>query len=251
MISFIIPAYNEEALLPWAIEAIRAAAESLGEPYEVVVADDASSDSTADVARQKGCQVVSVQHRQIAATRNAGAQAASGELLIFVDADTIVTAAAVRAAVEAIRAGAVGGGCAFRFDGRVPFYGQLMQAVALPVYRLAGLASGCFLFSTREAFLAVGGFDESLFAAEEGVMSRALRKQGKFIVLREHVITSGRKLRGYSARTILGVLLRLAVGGSKSLQRRDGLEIWYGEPMRDGVSGIAPLRRNGHGAQNK
>lgn len=95
------------------------------------------------------------------------------------------------------------------------------------------LAAGCFLFCTREAFDAVGGFDERLFAAEEAVMSRALRRHGRFVVLRESVTTSGRKLRAHSAREILGLLVRLAVGGPKTIQRREGLDVWYGERRAD------------------
>src|SRR5215510_10727190 len=141
-ISFIIPAYNEEQLLGRTLKAIDQAARPLGEPVEVIVADDASTDRTAAIAREHGAHVVSVKCRQIAATRNAGARRAHGDLLVFVDADTIVTEAVVGAAIAAMRGGAVGGGCAFRFDGRVPPYGRVLAAVAVPLYRTLGLASG-------------------------------------------------------------------------------------------------------------
>jgi hypothetical protein len=177
--------------------------------------------------------VILVNHRQIAATRNAGAKHANGEVLIFVDADTAVTPAAVRGAVEAIREGAIGGGCAFRFDGRIPLYSRILAAVALPLYRALGLASGCFVFCTREAFESVGGFDERLFGAEEVAISRALRKRGQFVILREYVTTSGRKLRAHSAWEILSLSGRLALSGRKSLRRRRGLELWYGERRTD------------------
>lgn len=141
--------------------------------------DDASTNRTALVAREHGARVVRVNHRQIAATRDAGAREANGAMLIFVDAATVVTGAAVRAAVEAMRAGAAGGGCAFRFDGRHPRYGGLLEALAVPLYRLLGLASGCFLCCTREAFHSAGGFNEELFGAEEAGMSRALHRKGR------------------------------------------------------------------------
>jgi glycosyltransferase involved in cell wall biosynthesis len=232
-ISFIIPAHNEERLLGRTVSAIDHAARTLGEPFEVIVVDDASTDRTAAIARAHGVRVVSVQYRQIAATRNAGAREASGEMLVFVDADTIVTENAVRAAIAAMRGGAAGGGCAFRFDGRVPLYGRVLAAVAVPLYRAVGLASGCFLFCTREAFTAAGGFDETLYGAEEAAMSRALRRQGRFVVLREFVTTSGRKLRAHSGREVLGILLRLALAGPKAVRRRDSLDIWYGERRAD------------------
>jgi glycosyltransferase involved in cell wall biosynthesis len=233
VISFVIPAYNEEVLLGRTLGAINDAAQALKQPFEVVVADDASTDRTAEVALTYEAKVESVNCRQIAATRNAGAKAAAGETLIFVDADTVVTAAVVRAAVTAIEKGAVGGGCAFRFDGHLPFYGRIMQAAVVPLYRMLGLASGCFLFCSRQAFQSVGGFDESLFGAEEAAMSRALHRQGRFVILREYVMTSGRKLRSYSALEVLGTLTRLALSGSKSVRRRQGLDIWYGERRID------------------
>jgi glycosyltransferase involved in cell wall biosynthesis len=240
MISFVIPAYNEELLLGRTLRALNDAAGPSGEQFEVVVVDDASTDCTAAVAREHGARVVPVNHRQIAAARNAGAREAHGEVLIFVDADTVVTGAAVRAAIGAIRAGAAGGGCAFRFDGRLPLYGRLMEAMAAPLYRALGLASGCFLFCTRAAFRAAGGFDERLFGAEEAALSRALRRQGRFVVLREYVTTSGRKLRAHSAREVLGLLARLALAGPKSVRQRKGLELWYGERRTDPESAVAP-----------
>ena len=99
LVSFIIPAYNEERLLGGTVDAIHQAARALGDPFEVIVADDASSDRTAAIAREHGAHLIAVEFRQIAATRNAGARAANGEMLVFVDADTIVTAAAVHAAI--------------------------------------------------------------------------------------------------------------------------------------------------------
>ena len=178
------------------------AARAVGEPFEVTVVDDASTDRTAAIASEYGTRVVTVLHRQIAATRNAGARHSSGAMLVFVDADTVVNEAVIRAAFRAIEQSAAGGGCAVRFDVRLPFHGRVMAAVCLPIYRIFRLASGCFLFCTREAFDAVCGFDERLFAAEEGAMSRALARHGRFVVLREFVVTSGRKLRAYSARDL-------------------------------------------------
>src|SRR5437763_1171262 len=119
-LSFIVPAHNEEVLLGGTLDAIAVASRALAERTEVIVADDASSDRTAAIARAHGASVVAVNRRQIAAARNAGAGVATGDMLVFVDADTIVNRAAVRAAIDAIRAGAVGGGCAIRFDGRLP-----------------------------------------------------------------------------------------------------------------------------------
>jgi len=236
-VSFIVPAHNEEQLLGRTLNAIAVASRALGERTQVIVADDASTDRTAAVAREHDAFVVSVNRRQIAAARNAGASAATGEMLVFVDADTIVDAAVVRAAVEAMRGGAVGGGSTVRFDGRLPLYGRVLAAVTVPLYRAIRLASPCFLFCTRDAFRATGGWDERLFAAEEIAMSQALRRYGRFAILRDSVTTSGRKLRTYSARELLGTLLRLTLSAPASVRTRDGLDVWYGERRPDPDSG--------------
>jgi glycosyltransferase involved in cell wall biosynthesis len=233
MLSFIVPAYNEETLIGRTLEALTRAARSIEEPYEIVVADDASTDRTAVVAEAHGARVVRVDRRQIAATRNAGALEAKGDRLIFVDADTVVNEAVVRAAIEAMNQGAVGGGSAVTFDGLLPRYAELIHPTMVRIFRSAGLACGCFLFCTRRAFDAAGGFDEKLFASEEIWMSRALKRHGRFVVLREGVMTSGRKLRMYSGKEVLRLFAGILVAGPKALRRRDGLDVWYGGRRED------------------
>jgi glycosyltransferase involved in cell wall biosynthesis len=233
MISFIVPAYNEERLLAGTLRALHAAAAGVAEGYEIVVADDASTDATAAVARTAGARVVSVAHRQIAATRNAGARAARGDRYFFVDADTVVSEAVVRAALRALDDGAVGGGAAVAFDGRIPRWAELMLPAFVWTFRIAGLAAGCFLFSTKSAFDAVGGFDQTLYAAEEIFMSRALKRQGRFVVLEDAVVTSGRKLRAYKATELLRIVAPLPFRGWGAVRSRDGLEIWYERRRED------------------
>jgi glycosyltransferase involved in cell wall biosynthesis len=240
MISFIVPAYNEESLIGATLQALHAAGRAVGEAYEIIVADDASTDRTALIARHHGAEIVSVAHRQIAATRNSGARAAQGELLIFVDADTLVNESVVRAAVQAHRDGAAGGGAAFRFDGAVPFYARVMVALVVRLFRATGLAAGCFVFCSRSAFVAVAGFDQSFYGAEELVLSQALKRHGKFVVLREAVTTSGRKLRTHSSRELLGVIVRLALRGPRSLKQRQGMELWYAQRRDDPRPGPGP-----------
>ncbi|HSS70119.1 MAG TPA: glycosyltransferase [Casimicrobiaceae bacterium] len=233
MISFIVPAYNEEELLGATLHALHAAAAAVGEAYEIVVADDASSDATVSIAQRCGARVIEVAHRQIAATRNAGARAAQGDRFIFVDADTVVGAEVVRAALQALAEGAVGGGAAVRFDGRIPRWAGLALPAFVWAFRVSGMAAGCFLFCTKPAFEAVGGFDDTLYAAEEIFMSRALKRHGRFVVLEQAVVTSGRKLRAYTAGELLRIAAPLAWRGWGAVRSRDGLELWY-ERRREG-----------------
>ncbi len=93
--------------------------------------------------------------------------------------------------------------------------------------RVTRLAPGCFIFCTREAFDSVSGFDERLFGAEEIALSHALKRLGPFVILREAVSTSGRKLRTYSGREVLGLVGRIAVRGRRVVRSRDDLHMWY------------------------
>src|SRR5436309_7795912 len=120
MISFIVPAHNEEAWIGKCLASIRTTMEKLAEPYEVIVVDDASTDATPRIAEQMGVRTLRVEHRKISAVRNAGARAACGEVFFFVDADTQVNERAVSAALALLRSGAAGGGCVFDFDGPTP-----------------------------------------------------------------------------------------------------------------------------------
>src|SRR5881409_4300972 len=105
MISFIVPAYNEEAELSFTLAAICAAASGAALPWEIIVVDDASTDATPEIAEQAGARVVSIHRRQIAAARNAGARAAQGEYLFFVDADTRINKTHVTEAMALLEVG--------------------------------------------------------------------------------------------------------------------------------------------------
>lgn len=232
-LSFIVPAHNEEQVLARALASVHAAARAAGEPYEIIVANDASTDRTAGVAEAAGARVVHVTHRQISRTRNAGASVARGRLLIFVDADTLVPAETVRATLAAWRGGASGGGALVDFDGPLPLYARLLVPVLRVGMRVTRLAAGCYVFCTPAVFEAIGGFDERLFATEELAFSRAARRHGRFVMLPDAVLSSGRKLRTYSAREVLALLLVLARHGSPVLRSRAHLGVWYADRRPD------------------
>jgi len=233
VISFVVPAYNEERLIGRTLDAIHTAARELARPYEVIVVDDTSTDATASVAREHGARVVGVRFRQIARVRNAGASAATGDVLIFVDADTLVPPATLRATAAALDRGAIGGGASVYIDGRLPLWVRLFMIPFRFAFRIGRLAAGCYVFSRRSQFEAVGGFDEQLFAAEELALSRALGRRGRFVVLREPVITSGRKVRTHSLREVTHLFLRVLRHGTRPLKSRDDLTLWYGERRDD------------------
>lgn len=234
MLSFIVPAHDEEALLPETLRTLRASAETLNTSYEIVVVDDSSTDATVEIGRALADRVVSVKLRQIAGTRNAGAKAARGDVLVFVDADTLVPPKTLRYMARALGNGVVGGGAWVETDPLTPAWAKLVTR--LIVFGFCGLArnaGGCFLFARRADFDAVGGFDERYFASEEAHLSIALKRRGPFVVVRPPVITSGRKWRLLSVRQVLEQLGRLARTGEEALGQRDALGLWYGEGLRE------------------
>jgi hypothetical protein len=118
------------------------------------------------------------------------------------------------------------------FDGTVPLYARLLIRAMNALFRLLRLTGGCFLFCTRRAFDDAGGWDETLFASEEITMARALGRQGPFVIVREPVVTSGRKLRTYSAREVLASLWAATVSRGRSPPDRSRPDLWYG-PRRE------------------
>lgn len=233
MVSFIIPAHNEQAFLPDTLTALHRAAHGSGVgDYEILVANDASTDATAEVAAEHGARVLDVNARQIAAVRNAGARAAVGDHLFFIDADTRVHADLLRAALNVLEHGAVGGGARVEFDDPDARRWQIASVAWNIASRGARWAAGCFLFARRQAFEQVGGFNETLFAAEEIDLSIRLQRLGPFAILPQPVLTSARKGDAALIGTHLALLARMLTCGPRVLKTRDGLELWY-EPQRE------------------
>ena len=227
MISFIVPAYNEEHELSGTLAAIHAAVSGATQPYEIIVVDDASTDATPKIASDSGAKVIPINRRQIAASRNAGARAAQGEYLLFIDADTRIHRAHVSGAIAALEAGYSGGSAWVAMDGLVPIWGRMLWQALSVVYFGLNLGAGAFLFTTRRNFAGVGGFDEQYFAGEEVYFSLELKKLGGFKVLQEPVVTSGRKLRMYPAKHFLRKFFGVIVRGPRGVRSRAKLSLWY------------------------
>jgi glycosyltransferase involved in cell wall biosynthesis len=243
-ISFIVPAHNEELWLRKCLESIRFAMETISESYEVIVVNDASTDSTSQIASEMADQTICVERRNIAAVRNVGAKAAQGDIFFFVDADTQVNVPAIKAALAALHAGCAGGGAVIDLDGPVPLWGRIVLFFAVAGGRIVRWTGGCFLFCTRQACFAIGGFDESLYAGEDLAFVQAIKKVGRFNVLRPKVVTSGRKLAVVRPWQLIRLLLIIAVRGPR-YESEWVWDILYGKRAQEARRGNVSPTRNG------
>jgi glycosyltransferase involved in cell wall biosynthesis len=199
-LSVIIPAWNEADYLPATLQALQQAIAACGLDAEIIVVDNASTDATATIAAREGVRRVDEPEHRIARVRNAGAEAARGEWLVFVDADTSVTPALLASMHAAMAAGCVGGGAPIGFD-RVQTTPQRLGLAAWNgLSRRLRLAAGCFVFARASAHAAIGGFSEHLYAGDEIGYSRRLDRLGRpggrrFVILSgPPVISSARKM---------------------------------------------------------
>ena len=178
--SLIVPAYNEERLLPRLLDSIdvaRAAYARDGD-VEVIVADNNSTDRTAGIAAARGCTVVHVDKRVIAAVRNGGARIARGEILSFVDADAQIhprTFCEIDAALATERA--VGGATGVTLERWSPGI-AITWLIMMPMVLVTGMDTGV-VFCRKQDFDAVGGYDENVLIAEDVAFLQALRRLGK------------------------------------------------------------------------
>ena len=198
-ISIVVPTLDEAG----AIEATLAAARPAREAgAEIVVADGGSRDATRALAARLADRVIEAP-RGRAAQMNAGARAASGDVLLFLHADTLLPSNARDAIASAIASGREWG----RFDVAIAGADALLPVVAALMNarsRWTGVATGDqAMFASRAAFEAVGGFAE-IPLMEDVALSKALRARSRPACLRERVVTSGRRWeRGGTLRTIV------------------------------------------------
>jgi glycosyltransferase involved in cell wall biosynthesis len=235
-LSVVIPAFNEERYLTPCLESLQAALaanHSRMTSVEIVVCDNNSADETAEIARQCGARVVFEPHNQISRARNSGAKAATGDWLLFVDADCVVYPETIADMLDHIESGRfVGGGCAVKLD-QAPLYGRLIAWMAVTLFKFLKLAGGSFVFCRVDAFRDVGGFSEEVYAGEEVFFSRALKRWGKprglkfAFLTRRPIVTSGRKMETHGIGTILWLGLRGMFLPRSTLGSRKHLGFFY------------------------
>ena len=235
-ISVVVPAFNEEHLLDKSLTQIKSAAKVLLQrhwEFELIVCDNNSTDRTAEISRAAGATVVFEPVNQIARARNSGAAAATGDWLIFVDADSCPSGGLFSEVAEQILSGkCLAGGCTLRLD---EYYlpAEIITGLWNYASRFFKLLAGSFIFCDAAAFRKIGGFNNELFAAEELELSKRLRQlareTGKRIVIlhRHPLVTSARKMKLYSKREHLRFFLHAIFNQRRTLRDRETAHLWY------------------------
>jgi len=233
-ISLIIPAYNEEKLIYRTLlsvsKAIRKFEFETNEKVELIVVDNASTDRTVEIAKRFDATIVNEERHIIAAVRNAGAKVAQSDILCFLDADSEVSENIFILVYEAMQSGNyIGGGVKMMLD-QPGFFFKGMELGAQIMSQLVGI-SAVLIYTKKETFENLGGFDERYFAGEDLKFIFRLKKESKKARLKfkniynGHVITSARK---FNVMTINDMVLfaRLLLN-NKLMTKQDLCGSWY------------------------
>ena len=191
-LSIVIPAFNEAKRIAACVQSVLSALQANPRPdlaSEVIVADNNSTDATAELARRSGAVVVFEPVNQISRARNAGGKAATGDWLLFIEADAWLSAETMADMLRVIENGqCAGGGCVVAMD-QAPFLGRHLIRSWNWLARACKWAAGSFVFCRAQAFRDIGGFSQELFAAEEIEFSRKLKRWARAKGLKVVILT--------------------------------------------------------------
>ena len=200
---------------------------------ELIVCDNNSTDRTVEIARAGGAAVIFESVNQIARARNRGAEIATGDWLLFIDADSHPSPALFAEVAEQIQSGrCLAGGCTVRLEDGYPlanFFTGFWNFLS----RSQRLLAGSFIFCETAVFRKLGGFNNELFAGEELELSKRLHKLARqtgreVVILHRHpLVTSARKVRLYSLRELVWFFLRAAFNQKGTLTNRAACHPWY------------------------
>lgn len=235
-LSIVIPAFNESRLIG---QTLRSAFTSIAANQEaeftseIIVVDNNSTDNTAELARQAGARVIFEPINQIGRARNTGAAHATGDWLLFLDADSVLGPELLSEVLRMIDSGKfVGCGSTLKMDG-LPWWANLTLQFWTGTSVVFRWAAGALVVCRRDAFQAVGGFDQELYALDEIRLSKQLKQWGRqrglqFTILTKHPLeTSSRKISLYSNGEIAAQIFRIFFLPKKTLHDKKYLSVWY------------------------
>jgi glycosyltransferase involved in cell wall biosynthesis len=197
-ISVIIPTLNEEKYIEKTLLALRA--QTIKLPYEIIVSDGRSKDRTFEIAKKYANKIVTCNKKGISVGRNLGAKYADGEILVFIDADTIALPNTLEEVYKEVKKRNVAlVSCPVAPSSYSPsfyfiywFYNQFSKnSIKIGKPQIAGM----FMATKRNIFNMVGGFDERLKISEDYDFSEKVSKLGEVkIVDSTFVLTSPRRI---------------------------------------------------------
>jgi len=235
-ISVVVPAFNEEKLIEKSLRAIGGALDSFhkqGWETEIIICDNNSTDRTAKIARAAGAKVVFESINQIGRARNCGAAAATGDWLLFIDADSFPSAELLSEVAKVIASGkAIAGGSTVRLETAnctARFFTEFWNTIS----RVLHWVAGSFIFCEAAAFRAVGGFNNEFFTGEELDLSKRLKRfartqKKKVVIISKYpLLTSDRKIHLYKRGELGRFFWKAFLQPKATMTNRDACGPWY------------------------
>jgi glycosyltransferase involved in cell wall biosynthesis len=190
-LSVIVPTYNEAKYIHKTLTSLK---KQTFRDFEIIVKDGESSDGTVEIAKKYANMVVSSKDRSVSDARNQGAKHAKANLLVFVDADTILPPNMLQRIAEIVENKEIIGGSCRKLPGNKKLLDRLIYefvniSTHLCVYLRIGGAHGNCMFIKKNIFKKVGGFNPKIQIAEEQELVRKAMKFGKFVFLQDLYVT--------------------------------------------------------------
>ena len=238
--SVVIPAHNEEELLPVCLNSIDVAAAHYPQQVEIVVVVNRCTDATESIARERSCRIVHDNNKNLAMIRNAGVKQAAGEIVLTVDADSRMAANTFEEIDKALASGRfIGGGVPIRperMSAGIMLTGLLLAAWLVP----SGISGGLF-WCYRRDFGEIGGFNEQLTTAEDVEFGKRLKARGRAhgkkygTLWKAPIVTSCRKFDTFGDWFAVRLFCLHPIQTWKTLHGRHpdmGNRYWYDVPRR-------------------
>jgi rSAM/selenodomain-associated transferase 2 len=186
-VSVVIPTYNESTVLAETLTRLKQ-----HHPFETIIGDGGSEDDTADIARHHEVTVVQ-SRRGRAAQMNAGAEAAKGDLLLFLHADSYISPKGYQKMIETMANGPyLGGAFSLQIDSPLPAFKRIARWANWRSRYLNLVYGDQGIFVQREIFNDLKGFSP-LPICEDLDFFRRLKKRGPVVLLKENAFTSPRR----------------------------------------------------------
>ncbi len=198
LFSVIIPVRNEEFYLPKCLDALQIAAQQLPGKVETIIVLNRSTDRSEEIARARGCLTVKDESKNLAAIRNAGAKHASGDYLVTVDADSLVSPNLFVVVHKKLSSGKYIGGGVMMYLERYSLGIIVTMLCLVPIALRYRIFCGVFFCRTAD-FHAIGGFNQNMVSVEDIDFAVRLKKFGKkcgkkfSLLFHAYIITSARK----------------------------------------------------------